>query len=293
VKNLIVEGSEPLTVTEVFGFTAEDCHFINDTSIGGKNVIDYNMNTLNGFRFLRNKFSSVGPGYAVMEMTQRNSRHGLWEGNTFEIVQGGFGEYAADIKFINNTFQIHPNSHTSVGLMIGGKDIVFRGNTMTCGKITGGQGWGCVLVDCAGPGYERYVGKIVIADNTFTYQGDGNQCVHLVAHDTSFTGNTVIVKGSAMGVRGEGLPPQFLTIANNTFRMGKGAAIMIASGRVDGSTVTGNKITGSGAYGIYVASPAQPNSGKHVIHGNTVTGYATELFIDPALHPGTVLRDGE
>ena len=40
VKNLIVEGSEPLTVTEVFGFTAEDCHFINDTSIGGGNVID-------------------------------------------------------------------------------------------------------------------------------------------------------------------------------------------------------------------------------------------------------------
>jgi hypothetical protein len=145
------------------------------------------MNTLNGFRFLRNKFTSVGPGYAVMEMTQRNSRHGIWEGNTFEIVQGGFGEYAADIRFVNNTFRIHPNERTSVGLMIGGKDIVFRGNTMTCGSITGGQGWGCVLVDCAGPGYERYVGNITIADNKFTYQGDGNQCVHLVAHDTSFT----------------------------------------------------------------------------------------------------------
>jgi hypothetical protein len=293
VKNLIVEGSEPLTVTEVFGFTAEDCHFINDTSIGGGNVIDYNMNTLNGFRFLRNKFSSVGPGYAVMEMTQRNSRHGVWEGNTFEIVQGGMGEYAADIKFINNTFRLHPNARTSVGLMIGGKDIVFRGNTVTCGSITAGEGWGCVLADCVGPGYDRYVGNITIAENTFTYQGDGNQCVHLVAHDTSFTGNTVIVKGSAIGVRGEGPPPQSLTIKNNTLSMGTGTGIMIASPRVDGSTVTGNTITGSGAHAIYVASPARPNAGKHVIYGNTVTGYRTELFIDLALHPGTVLTGNE
>lgn len=91
INNLTVEGSEPLTVTEAFGFTAEDCPFINDTSIGGKNVIDYNMDTLNSFRFLRNGFSSVGPGHAVMEMTQRISRHGVWEGNTFEIVQGGTG----------------------------------------------------------------------------------------------------------------------------------------------------------------------------------------------------------
>jgi hypothetical protein len=66
IKNLIVEGSEPLTVTEAFRFTAEDCRFINDTSIGGKNVIDYNLNTLNGFRFLRNEFISVGPGYAPL-----------------------------------------------------------------------------------------------------------------------------------------------------------------------------------------------------------------------------------
>jgi hypothetical protein len=68
---------------------------------------------------------------------------------------------------------------------------------------------------------------------------------------------------------------------------------MIASHGVDGSTVTGNKITGSGAHAIYVASPATPNTGKHVIHGNTVKGYRTELSIDLALHPGTVLTDNE
>jgi hypothetical protein len=75
--------------------------------------------------------------------------------------------------------------------------------------------------------------------------------------------------------------------------MGTGAGIMIASHGVDGSTVTENKITGSGAHAIYVASPATPNSGKHVIYGNTVKGYRAELFIDLTLHPGTVLTGKE
>jgi hypothetical protein len=42
-----------------------------------------------------------------------------------------------------------------------------------------------------------------------------------------------------------------------------------------------------------VASPAKPNAGKHVIYGNTVAGYRTELFIDLALHPGAVLAGKE
>lgn len=289
VKNLTVEGAEPLTVTETFGFTAEGCRFVNDTSVGGKNVIDYNLNTLNGFRFLRNEFTAVGPGYAVMEMTQRNSRHGVWEGNTFDIVQGGMGEYAADIRFTNNTFNLHPNAKTSVGLMIGGKDVVFINNKVKSGNIPAGEGWGALLVDCVGPGYERYVGNIRIADNTFTYEGDGTNCVHLVAADTSFTGNTLNVKGSALGVRAEGPPLQTLTIKDNKLSMGTGTGILLASTREDGSTVTGNTITGSGSHGIHVTSPAKPNAGKHVIHGNTVTGYREGLSIDMKLHPGTVL----
>ena len=289
VENLIVEGSEPLTVTETFGFTATGCRFINDTSVGGGNVIDYNLNTLNGFRFARNVFTAVGPGYAVMEMTQRNSRNGVWDGNTFDIIQGGMGEYAANIRFVHNTFRLHPHERTSVGLMIGGRNILFRKNSVTSGNIPAGEGWGSLLVDCVGPGYERYVSHVTIADNVFNYQGDGNNTVHLVAADTAFTGNTVNVQGTALGVRAEGPPPQAVTIRNNRLRMGTGAGIMIAGSGLDSAAVTGNRITGSGARGIYVASPQKPNGGKHVIHGNIVSGYREELFIDPALHPGTVL----
>jgi hypothetical protein len=289
LKNLIVQGSEPLAVTEAFGFSAEDCRFVNDTSIGGGNVIDYNMNTLNGFRFVRSEFTSVGPGYAVMEMTQRNSRHGVWEGNTFDIVQGGMGEYAADIRFTKNTFRLHPGARTNVGLMIGGKDIVFSGNLVSGGNITSGEGWGCLLADFVGPGYEHYVGNIKISDNIFDGQADGNACVNLAAPDTSFTGNTLRMKGSALGIHAEGPLPQSLTIKDNKLSLGSGDGILVASPRVDGSIITGNTITGSGSHAIYVASPPKPNAGKHVIYGNTLTGYRTELFLDRSLHPGAVL----
>jgi len=66
LRNLIVEGAVPLTVMETFGFVAEDCRFVTDTSIGGANMFCYDMNTVNGFRFLRNEFTSTGPGHVVM-----------------------------------------------------------------------------------------------------------------------------------------------------------------------------------------------------------------------------------
>src|SRR5262249_38518794 len=85
--------------------------------------------------------------------------------------------------------------------------------------------------------------------------------------------------------------PQSLAIKDNKLSMGTGTGIMIASPRIDGSTVTGNRMAGSGPPAIYVASPAEPNTGKHVIHSNTVTGYRKELFIDLTLHPDTVPTD--
>src|SRR5262249_34236868 len=145
------------------------------------------------------------------------------------------------------------------------------------------------LADVVGPGYERYVGNIRITDNTFLCQADGNSCVNLIASDTTFTGNTLQVKGSARGVRAEGPPPQSLKIKDNKLSMGSGDGIAVASPSVDGSVITGNTITGSGAHGIFVASPAKPNTGKHEIYGNTVTRYRTALFIDRSLHPGAVL----
>ena len=64
VRNMTVQGTEPLAVTETVGFTAENNHFVIDTTIGGGNVTGLNLNTLVDFQFIGNTFTSVGPRYA-------------------------------------------------------------------------------------------------------------------------------------------------------------------------------------------------------------------------------------
>ena len=109
MENLIVQGAEPLAVTEAFGFTAQGNQLIIDTSIGGGNVTGLNLNTLNGFQFIGNTVTCIGPSYCVVELPQRNSQNGVLEGNTFEVKQMGMGEYAAHWRFTKNTFTLHPD----------------------------------------------------------------------------------------------------------------------------------------------------------------------------------------
>jgi hypothetical protein len=291
VKNLIVQGTEPLAVTEAFGFTAQDNRFLIDTSIGGGNVTGLNMNTLNGFRFTGNMITCVGPSFSILELPQRNSQNGVLEGNTFEVRQMGMGEYAARWRFTNNKFVLHPEPNTAVALAIGGFDIDFSRNRVEGGNLTGGGGFGSLFADYLGlDSYAPYVGKIRIADNTIVCQADGNACLGVFARDTAVTGNRITVRGSGTGIHAEGPLVQSLTIQNNTLSMGSGNGMVIATPARDGSTITGNTITGSASsVGILVASPRSPNTGAHVISNNTIRGFTTPLSIDRTKHPGSVI----
>ncbi len=140
VHNLIVQGTEPLAVTEAFGFTARGNRFIIDTSVGGGNVTGLNLNTLDGFQFTGNAITCTGPTFSIVELPQRNSQHGVFEGNTFEVRQMGMGEYAAHWRLRNNKLVLHPDAKTTVGLAIGGLDIDFSHNHVEGGNLTGGQG---------------------------------------------------------------------------------------------------------------------------------------------------------
>ena len=147
VRNLIVQGPEPLAATEVFGFTVQDNRFVIDTSIGGGNVSGLNLNTLNGFQFIGNSITCAGPSFSTIELPQRNSQNGTLEGNTFEVKQMGMGEYAARWRFTNNTFTLHPDHKTAVGLAIGGLEIDFSHNHVQGGNLTGGRGFGSLIAD--------------------------------------------------------------------------------------------------------------------------------------------------
>ena len=291
VKDLIVQGTEPLAVTEAFGFTAQNNQFLIDCSIGGGNVTGLNLNTLNGFRFIGNRITCVGPAFSILELPQRNSQNGYLEGNTFQVKQMGMGEYAAHWKFTHNNFALHPDKKTTVGLAIGGFDIDFSDNIVQGGNLTNGGGFGSLIADyCAPDDYAPYVGKIKIVNNTVSCQADGNACLGLFAQDTVVTGNTLTVKGSAVGIHAEGPLAQSLTIQNNTLSMDSGNGMVIATPVRDGSTITGNALFATAAsVGIFVASPRSPNRGADIISNNTVRGFKTHVSIDPAKHPGSTV----
>ncbi len=295
VKNLIVHGTEPLAVTEAFGFTARDNQFMIDTSMGGGDVTGLNLNTLNGFRFTGNTVTCVGPSFCTVELPQRNSQNGILEGNTFEVRQMGMGEYAAHWRFTNNTFALHPDANTAVALAIGGFDVDFSHNRVQGGNLTGGGGFGSFVADYLGPdSYASYVGKIKIADNVISCQADGNACLGIFAQDTAVTGNTITVRGSGAGIHAEGPLAQSLTIQNNTLSMGSGNGMVIATPGRDGSTITGNWISSSASLvGILVASPRSPNTGAHVISDNTIRGFTTPVSIDLTRHPGSIVSSHE
>ena len=282
VQNLTVEGAEPLAVTETFGFKAQNCQFIIDTSIGGSNVLALNLNTLCDFQFIDNKFTSRGPAWAALELAQRNSQNGLWDGNTFTGSNMGFGEYAAHIILRNNHVWIHADPSVVAGIFIGGKDVVFTNNDVHGGNITGGSGWGALLADFVGPAdYASYVGQIRIANNRFDCQADGNACLVICAADTSVTGNTINVTGNALGIHAEGPLLQANRIQDNTLSMGSGDGMLIVTPSTGGggSVITGNKLSGSGAHGIYVNARSASNAGGTIIASNTIAGFRTAVSI--------------
>jgi hypothetical protein len=282
MENLIVQGIEPLAVTETFGFKALNCQFIINTSVGGSNVTCLNLNTLRNFQFIGNTFTSAGPSYAALELTQRNSQDGLFGGNTFIGSSVGFGEYAAHIMLMNNHFHIHANPSVVAGIFIGGLDVTFTNNEVQGGNITGGSGWGALLADFMGPAeYASYVGRIRIAHNTFECQADGDTCLGIFGADTSVTGNRITITGSARGLHVEGPLIQSNYIVGNQLQMGSGDGLVIvtpASGS-GGSVIARNTISGSGDFGIHLATRGAPAAGGITLSSNLVTGFKVPVSI--------------
>jgi hypothetical protein len=282
VEGLTVEGSEPLAVTESVGFKARNNRFVIDTDVEDGNVLGLNLNTLIDFAFEGNTFTSTGPRYATLELTQRNSSHGLFCGNTFVGSNVGFGEYATHIAFLKNRFEIHADASVVAGVFVGGQEIEFRSNDVRGGNITGGSGWGVMLADFVGPaGYAAYVGRVRIEDNRFHCRADGNACLGIFAPDTQVTGNTIVVEGDALGIHVEGLLPQAVVVRDNTLTTGSGDGILVVTSTTGGrgTVVAGNTLTGSGARGIRVVSQGAPGAGGVTVSCNRIRGFKSGVSV--------------
>ena len=96
VNGIIVQGAEPLAVTETFNFSASNNQFLSDTSVGGGNLYELQLNTVEHFNFTGNTFATINGPYIHQELGQRDSQNGVWTENTFEDTTVGFGEYARE-----------------------------------------------------------------------------------------------------------------------------------------------------------------------------------------------------
>ena len=274
LKNLIVQGARPLTVMETWGFSAEDCQFLADTRLGWTNAVTtFDLNTVRSFRFVRNVIGSVGPEYVGIELPQRNSQDGLFEENTVRAASVGFGEYGAHWRFLKNHMWLYPRPETAVAVSVTGLDVLFSGNDVHCGKLTGGQGWGCVLTDFYAPGdYAPYVGKVRITDNTIECEPGAAYGLLLRSRDPVVTGNRLRIRGSGAAIRFDG---DYIaaSIMNNDITVDTGAGIMLETGSHDACTITRNRIAATnGRVAIHVASPSK--TGKQRIEQNTISGFA-------------------
>jgi len=291
INNVIVQGVLPLTITETFNFSASNNQFLNDTSIGGNNVYENLLNTVEHFKFTGNTFAPVsGTYYLTQELTQRDSQNGVWDSNTFQVAGVGFGEYGANITMTNNHFFLHIGPTQVGGVSFGGQNVVFKGNDVhTIGNQTGGQGWGFLVTDVyACCGYHAYTGNIQILNNAIQCVADGNNCLLLDTWGGAVvSGNTITATGSATGINAV-IPAQ---ITNNTINIGSGTGILLQPWAT-AATVSGNTLSGTGPFGIYVADPPTPASGL-LIQNNTMQGFARHLYIDLSLQPGAILSNNQ
>jgi hypothetical protein len=284
VQNISVQGAEPLAVMETFNFTAEDCQFISDMSIGAKNTWGVNVNTMRDFRFSRDLISSVGPSYGSVELPQRNSQDGVIEDSTFQVGYLVFGEYAAHWRLTGNHIWTYTQPGASAAVSIGGLDVTFANNDVH------GSGVVPLLADFSGlDDYTSYVGQIAITGNTFTCRADNSNCLMLRSTDPVVTNNVITTTGNAIGIKLEGALPTAAAIQKNSIQIDQGFGIVVNTPVKDQSSFVANTITGKTGYGIFVATPSTPNTGGHVIAGNIITGFNQAVMIDMNAHPGTIV----
>jgi len=284
VSNVVVQGSEPLAITETFNFTAQNCSFISDLTITGYNTYGFNMNTLRDFRFSNDQIGSVGPGYVQVELPQRNSQTGVFEGNTFTVRTMIFGEYAANWNLTGNNISLFPNTGDDAMLALGGLNVNFANNTVS------GVGQIPLIADYVGPdSYCPYVGNVSITGNSISCTATNSNCLELATVNPVVMDNLIVATGNSVGIKVQGPLPQLATILQNSITVQSSGGIVLATYGLDQSSILGNTINGAGQFGIQVGSSSTPTPGGDVITGNCISGFTTPIYINMTSHPGSLV----
>lgn len=285
--NLVVQGTETLAVMETYNLTVENCAFVNDTSIGGSNVVGLDANTVRDFRFSRDQFSSIGPSPVQIQLPQRNSQTGVVEASNFIVDSLVFGEYAAHWNLTANNITVNPVlGGEGAGVAIGGLDVTFANNTVN------GSGPYSVLADYVGDdSYVPYIGDIAITGNSISCSAPNNSCVQLGSLNPVLMDNVISATGNTQGVLVQGPMPIAASIAQNSIVIQNSTGIVLNTYYTDASSIIGNTISGAGEYGVLVTPLSTPDIGGDLITGNCVSGFTTPVYVATASHPGTLVSN--
>ena len=75
INDVIVQGAMPLAITETFNFSASNDQFLSDTSIGGGNINELLLNTVEHFTFSGNTIAAINGPYIHQELGQRDGQN--------------------------------------------------------------------------------------------------------------------------------------------------------------------------------------------------------------------------
>ena len=294
VNNLIVQGTEPINVNEVFNLSVSNNTFIVDTSVGGNNIMNELMNDSRFITFTNNIFTSIGPDLINLELPQRNSHNITFTRNTFNVATVGFGEWGAQWVFDTNSFKVAPDAYAASGIFTSGLDVQFTGNGVNSTSDTVPA-----ITDYIGVDFNASsAGQVRILNNRITCnQTTHSDCIDIKTPDAHVINNMIDNPFNATGstqnaILVEGpLHQTNVQIQQNTMFVEEGGiGIVINATSPDTSNISCNNVTGSGLFGLYIATPSPaPHAGADTVVGNVVSGFSTNINIDPSEHPGTVV----
>ena len=294
LNNLVVQGTEPFNVNEVFNFSASNNTFIVDTSIGGNNIMNELINDSQFVTFTNNIFTSIGPDLINQELPQRNSHNITFTRNTFNVATVGFGEFGAHWAFNSNSFKVAPDQYAASGIFTSGLDVQFTGNAVNSTSDTAPAMADYIGVDFNAPS----AGQIRYLNNRITCnQPAHSDCIDIRTPDAHVNNNTIDNPFNATGstqsaILVEGpLHQTDVQVQQNTMFVDEGGfGVVINATSPDTSNISCNTINGTGLFGLYIATPSPaPHSGANIVVGNVVSGFSTNINIDPSEHPGTVV----
>lgn len=296
ISDITIQGSLPLSLTEVVDLQLTNVTLITDTTLGGVEIMKpLDANTIRG-AVVDHLVVKVVPGGALssLELFQRQSSDIIIRNSEIYALSVGFGEYAARIRMENNRFNLVSTASLTEGILIMGKDVLFARNRVdSYGLAAAGAG---LIVDYTGAGGEEgNYGQVRIIDNTITLNtaavGSGTAAILAKGNDMLVQNNdisTTIGSFYARCMLIEGTNAPDMRILGNRFRTKASDDCLVINpgGTTDSIVVADNYLAGSSGTGLLWTNPGSPRSGPgHSVTNNIITGYTTASNLSATAHP--------